>query len=138
MNDIESRGGCQVLWAALTDCPVLTAGSPERDHLWLVVQGRVCTRGAVAVTPLGSSARVMVSSEYATDELIAAMTWLHTHEAAARLLPPLELFIKLRGVATRGAHGSGRAAQADDLHGMTGVEQGQPIHWRNLGETGAA
>ncbi len=138
MKDFESHVDCQGLWEALVGCPQLTDPSPERDRLWLVVQECICTRGTVAVTPLGSSARVTVSSEYATDELIAAMTWLHAHDGAARLLQPLELFIKLRGVATKGAHGSGRAAQADDLHGMTGVEQGQPVRWRNLDETGAA
>jgi len=79
-----------------------------------------------------------VTAEYATDELIAAMSWLLAHDGEARKLRPLELFIMLRGVATKGANGSGRAAQADALHGMTNVEQGQPVRWTKLDETGAA
>ena len=33
----------------------------------------------------------------------------------------------LRGVAVRGKHGSARTAQADALHGMTGVAPGRPV-----------
>jgi len=138
MNANETEAERQGLWEALVRCPPLSTQSPDRDRLWLVVRDCICTRGTAAVTPLGSSSQILVTSEYATDELIAAMSWLRAHDDDARKLRPLELFIMLRGVATKGANGSGRAAQADALHGMTGVEQGQPVRWRNLDETGAA
>ncbi len=44
-------------------------------------------------------------------------------------MPPLRLFVRLRGVATRGSQGSGRAAQADALHGLTNVAPGNPVRW---------
>lgn len=138
MNTNAAQANCRRLWEALVRCPPLSTGSTERDRLWLVVQECICTRGAAAVTPLGSRSQIVVTAEYASDELIAAMTWLQTHDHDARRLRPLELFVMLRGVATKGANGSGRAAQADALHGMTNVEQGQPVRWTNLDESGAA
>lgn len=138
MNPNDTHPNCQQLWETLAGCPPLATPSAERDRLWLVVRECVCTRTVATVTPLGSTSQILVTSEYATDELIAAMSWLCAHDDQARRLRPLELFIMLRGVATKGAAGSGRAAQADALHGMTGVEQGQPIRWRDLHETGAA
>lgn len=138
MNANTTQANRRRLWEALDRCPPLSTGSAERDRLWLVVQECVCTRGAAAVTPLGSASQIVVTAEYATDELIAAMSWLLAHDGEARKLRPLELFIMLRGVATKGANGSGRAAQADALHGMTNVEQGQPVRWTNLDQTGAA
>ncbi|MDQ5841089.1 MAG: hypothetical protein M3537_08095, partial [Chloroflexota bacterium] len=81
---------------------------------------------------------VLVTADHATDELIAAMTWLMGHEQEARTMTPLELFISLRGVATKGATGSARAVQSDLLHGMTGVPAGRPIQWWNLDAMGAA
>ena len=89
------------------------------------------------MTPLGSSTQVVVTADHATTELIAAMTWLIAHEQQARAMLPLELFVALRGVATRGASGSARAAQPDRLHGMTGVPAGLSILW-NLDAMGAA
>jgi hypothetical protein len=64
------------------------------------------------------------------------MDWLKAHEAEARRLHALELFVRLRGVATKGSQGSARAAQADALRGMTGVGRGQPIRWGDLDESG--
>ena len=60
-------------------------------------------------------------------ELLAAMNWLVDHERDARLMDQDELLRILRGVAVRGKHGSARAAQADALHGMTGVATGRPV-----------
>ena len=81
------------------------------------------------VTPLGSSSSIRVTEEQATDELISAMVWLMSHETEARAMTPLRLFVRLRGVATRGSHGSGRAAQSDALRGMTNVAPGNPVIW---------
>ena len=112
---------------ALANCPTLPRASRERDALWLAVESSVCTRGVVYVVPLGSATAVPVDREYATDELLAAMSWLLGHEDAARQMRPLELFIRLRGEATRGRLGSARRAQADALHGLTGVPAGCPL-----------
>lgn len=71
----------------------------------------------------------MVTADHATAELIAAMTWFFAHVQQARAMLPLELFVALRGVATRGARGSARAVQSDLLHGMTGVPAGLSIRW---------
>ena len=138
MNPKNSAKLGQQLWTALSACPPLSDHSPQRDRLWLVAREDICTRGSTCVTPLGSSAQVVVTADHATDELIAAMTWLFAHEQRARTMLPLELFVALRGVATRGASGSARAVQSDLLHGMTGVPAGRPIRWWNLDATGAA
>lgn len=138
MNPKNSAKLGQQLWTALSACPPLSDRSPQRDRLWLVARSDICTRGSTCVTPLGSSAQVVVTADHATDELIAAMTWLIAHEQQARTMLPLELFVALRGVATRGATGSARAVQSDLLHGMTGVPAGRPIRWWNLDATGAA
>ena len=126
------------LWTALTRCPSLTCAGPARDALWLTVQDEVCTRGFATVTPLGSSAEIVVSRDYSSDELLAAMEWLHANEQQAKRLDPVPLYKLMRGAATRGAHGSGRAAQSDALHGMTEVPPGSPVRWRSLDEDGAA
>ena len=138
MNQQESPNLDQQLWGALNACPPLSDHSPQRDRLWLVARDAICTRGSTLVTPLGSSVQVVVTADHATDELIAAMTWLLAHEQRARTMLPLELFVSLRGVATRGATGSARAVQSDLLHGMTGVPAGRPIQWWDLDATGAA
>lgn len=101
MNPTDAGMTCSPLWEALATCPPLKHESPERDRLWLIVRDLVCTRSSVAVTPMGSESQVLVTSDYASDELIAAMTWLHTHEEDARQLRALDLFVRLRGVATR-------------------------------------
>ena len=136
-EDKEEAAGRRI-GRALRACPTLQVPSSQRDALWMTVQAEICTTGTRYVRPFGSSASILVSEEQATDELISAMQWLIQHEEEARLLPPLRLFVMLRGVATRSKRGSARAAQADLLHGMTDVPPGQPIRWKSLDEPGAA
>lgn len=112
---------------ALAACPALGTESAERDALWFVVQEAICTRGTCMVTPLGSSSTILVTPDHASEELLAAMEWLTNHEQEARSLSGHALFIKLRGVATRGGAGSGRAVQRDQLHGLTHVSPGDPV-----------
>lgn len=126
------------IWEALSGCPPLSEGSPERDQLWSIVRDHICTRSHAWVTPLGSNRPVLVTSEYAGDELIAAMAWLYAHNDEARRLSPIGLFKSLRGVATKGANGSGRAAQSDALHGLTAVDAGQLVRWIDIEDWGAA
>ena len=83
-------------------------------------------------------AAIAVTSEHATDELIAAMEWLIGHEDQARAMAPLRLFIMMRGVATRSSLGSGRAARADALHGMTNVSPGDAVAWTHPDAIGLA
>jgi hypothetical protein len=143
----DAEGGIDVgraeLWgrrlhAALAACPPLSQPSPERDELWVTVRDIVCTKAPFFVTPHGSTTAVEVTPEHATDELICAMEWLTRHEARARCLSPAELYIALRGQATRGGTGSARAAQADLLRGLTDVPPGQPVLWSELDTNGAA
>ena len=136
VSPATTRG--EALWRTFGACPSLLQPSQERDALWLAVQTAICTHGFAWVTPLGSTSRVFVGTDHATDELIAAMMWLTHHEDEARELDPLRLFIALRGVATRGADGSARVAQADALHGMTNVPMGRMVYWRPIDETGVA
>ena len=122
------------LHAALAATPPLRWPSTERDQLWLAVQEAICTRGRVRASPMGSSTPQDIGGDDARqDELLAAMGWLTDHEAEARQLAPDELFRQLRGVAVRGKHGSARAAQADALHGMTGVAPGHPVSFKTDG-----
>ena len=120
------------LAAALARCEPLSQPSAARDELWITVRDLICTRGLCLVVPMGSSSPVPVTAEHATDELIAAMDWLQSHEREARAMSPQQLFIMLRGVATKGALGSARAAQADALHGMTHVSPGEPVVFADL------
>lgn len=116
------------LHAALAATPPLRWPSPQRDRLWLVVQDAVCTRGKAWACAMGSSTPQEVCGEDARHvELLAAMSWLVDHERDARLLDQDGLFRMMRGVAVRGKHGSARTAQADALHGMTGVVAGRPV-----------
>ena len=116
------------LHAALAAAPPLRWPSPERDRLWLAVQDAVCTRGRAWACAMGSTTPQEVGGEDARHvELLAAMSWLFDHEREARLMDLDSLFRMLRGVAVRGKHGSARTAQADDLHGMTGVAAGRPV-----------
>ncbi|KRC90081.1 hypothetical protein ASE25_11365 [Terrabacter sp. Root85] len=117
---------------SLRQCGPLAQVSDGRDDLWLTIQEVVCTRSTCHIVPMGSTSPVWVTPEHSTDELIAAMEWLVAHEAQARAMAPRELFIMLRGVATRGALGSARAAQADALHGMTHVSPGEPVVFADL------
>ena len=136
VSSATTRG--EAVWRTFVACPSLQEPSRERDDVWLAVESAICTHGFARVTPMGSSSRVLVGADQATDELIAAMMWLTRHEDEARKLDPLSLFIALRGVATRGADGSARAAQADALHGMTNVPLGRMVYWRPIDETGMA
>lgn len=112
---------------ALRKCGPLKQDTKAWESLWFVVQDAICTRSMVYVAPLGSKTAVPVTAEHAPQELLAAMEWLRSHEAEARQLRPLDLFIRLRGVATRGASGSARAVRSDALHGMTNVSPGDRI-----------
>ncbi|MDC5696837.1 hypothetical protein OO014_06165 [Intrasporangium calvum] len=125
MKQNEIRG--HLVAEALAACPTLSKGTPEYDRLWRAVELGICTRGLCLVTPLGSSSSIAVTEDHAMVELLAAMEWLVAHAGEARALTPIELYIKLRGVATRGASGSARAAQADALHGLTNVSPGDPV-----------
>lgn len=135
-SSATTRG--EAVWRTFDACPSLEQPCRQRDALWLAVESAVCTHGFASVTPMGSTSRVLVGADQATAELIAAMSWLTRHEDEARKLDPLNLFIALRGVATRGADGSARAAQADALHGMTNVPLGRMVYWRPIDETGVA
>ncbi len=136
MNSNEVRG--QRVAIALQACPMLSRPSANRDALWFAVQESICTRGLCLVNPLGSASFIPVTPDHATDELLAAMDWLIKHESEARGMPPLRLFITLRGIATRGASGSGRAAQSDALHGMTHVSPGDPVVFTDVDRVEAA
>jgi hypothetical protein len=129
---------CDRLRESLLACPRLSDRSPERDKLWLTVQAVVCTRHTARATPLGSTTAILVSAENATDELIAAMTWLYANEARARTLTAENLYKMLRGVATKGASGSARCRQSDLLHGLTHVSPGNPVRWAYLDPVDAA
>ena len=128
MTDQSTARG-RTLAGALAACPELDVRTESRDELWIAVWSTICTESATDVVPLGATAPVRVTSEYATDEVIAAMQWLMAHEDRARRLDPLRLFVMLRGAATRGATGSARTAQADLLHGLTNVRPGTPVRW---------
>jgi len=112
------------LWNALAVVNSLGDPSAERDALWLSLWRAVTTRSDQWAAPIGSAVRVRVSDEHADAELISAWQWLTRHEVDARSMAPFELFVKLRGVATRSAQGSARAAIADSMHGVTGVPAG--------------
>jgi hypothetical protein len=114
--------------AALAAAPPLRWPSPERDRLWLAVQDAACTRGRAWACAMGSTTPQEIGGEDARHvELLAAMSWLFDHERDARGMDLDALFRTLRGVAVRGKHGSARTAQADALHGMTGVGAGRPV-----------
>jgi hypothetical protein len=136
VSSAAARG--ESLRHTLVACPSLQEPSSARDALWFAVQTAICTHGFARVTPMGSMSQVLVGAEHATDELIAAMSWLTRHETEARQLDALSLYIALRGVATRGAGGSARTAQADALHGMTNVPLGHMVYWRPIDESGVA
>lgn len=89
----------------------------------------VCTQGPGwrRAIPMGSSAPVKISTEYASTEFLAVMNWLRLHEADARRMKPAALWRMLRAVATRGHQGSARAARADETRGVVGVPVGDPI-----------
>ena len=122
------------LHAALAATPPLRWPSAERDKLWLAIRDAICTRGRIRACPMGSSTPQEIAGDDARhDELLAAMSWLTDHEQQARQLSADALFRHLRGVAVRGKHGSARSAQADALHGMTGVTPGNPVSFKTDG-----
>lgn len=134
--DDQERAG-RVIHRALRACPDLGEKSPERDALWVTVRDAICTTAPKMVRPFGSSKPFLVTQEQATNELITAMTWLTVHEAEARTYTPLNLFVVLRGVATKSGGGSARAAQADSLRGITEVPPGSTVGWGALEEVDA-
>ena len=117
---------------ALARCASLTEPSEERNALWLLVQSLLCTRSRRTVIPLGSKAPVVVTADYASQELLAAMEWVVDHEECARAMIPADLYRQMRCAATKGMHGSGRAALADALHGITHVPAGGPLRFYAL------
>ena len=114
---------------ALARCAPLTEPSEERNALWLLVQSLLCTRAQRTVIPLGSKAPVVVTADYASQELLAAMEWVVDHEECARAMIPADLYRQMRCAATKGMHGSARAALADALHGFTHVPAGGPLRF---------
>jgi hypothetical protein len=116
--------GLETLHAALHATCSLAYRSRERDELWIALWESVTTRGEVWITPIGSGARVRVTSDDADAELIAAWDWLEANEARARRMGPVELYRTLRGVATKSYRGSARSANADSMCGITGVPGG--------------
>lgn len=127
MKPIHLRA--QLVADALAACDSLAVESPAREHLWLTVLDCICTKGTAYTNPLGSRSLVMVTEDYSSIELIAVMEWIIANEAAARAMESQALFIRLRGQATRGCNGSGRAAQADQLRGLTNVSPGNPVRF---------
>ena len=127
-----------VLLDALNACPDLDEVSPAREQVWLAIKQEVCTTSPRMVRAFGSTRPVQVTEDHATEELITAWTWLTNHEAKARAMDPLELYVALRGAATRSATGSARAAQADLLHGLTEVPPGSTLRWGKITEIDAA
>jgi hypothetical protein len=128
---INQKSAIQVA-EALARCAPLAEPSPERDTLWLVVRALVCTTGRRTVVPLGSNRQVVVTGDYACQELVGAMQWLTNHEDDARQMKPAKLYRKMRGAATKGVYGSARAAQADDLHGLTHVPAGRSVRFEEF------
>lgn len=118
---------------ALAQCADLRAKTRESEALWLAMREAICTRTRCHIVPLGASAPVEVTEEYAGQELAEAMVWLRKNEVEARHLPPATLFRQLRAAATKGATGSARMAQQDSLHGVTGVVPGEPVAFVSYG-----
>lgn len=123
---------------ALAACPPITEPSPERQDLMMTIWTSVCTRRSRTVVPMGSAAPVTITSEHASTELLAVMDWLRLHEKEARDLAPDRLYRIMRAVATLGMNGSGRAARADQLRGLTDIPAGTPVRWAEADEERAA
>ena len=123
---------CVELADALAACPPITESSPQRKELMMSIWSTVCTRTRRTVVPMGSAAPVTITPEDASTELIAVMDWLGLHEKEARGLKPDQLYRMMRAVATLGMNGSGRAARADQLRGLTDVPAGTTLRWAEL------
>jgi hypothetical protein len=106
---------------ALAGVEDLAVVGPDRNRLWIALWRGVATRHPVEAIARGSTARVRVSSEHASAELIAAWEWLIANESQARAMNPVQLRRTLRSVATTSHRGSARAAMADALCGITHV-----------------
>jgi hypothetical protein len=128
----ETTGTCEHLADALAACPPIAEPSSQRQDLMMAIWSTVCTRTQRVVVPMGSSAPVTITPDDASTELIAVMDWLHLHEKEARHLGPDQLYRMMRAVATLGMNGSGRAARADQLRGVTDVPKGTPLRWAEL------
>jgi hypothetical protein len=119
---------------ALAACPSVTEDSRERKALMEAIWQTVCTRTIRTVVPMGSVKSVTITPEYGGEEVLAVMEWLRLHETEARALTPGRLYRMMRAVATLGMNGSGRAARADQLRGLTDVPAGTPIRWGPVDE----
>jgi hypothetical protein len=106
---------------ALAGVEDLAVVGSDRNRLWIALWRGVTTRHSVEATARGSTARVRVSSEHASAELIAVWEWLIANELQARAMNPVQLRRTLRSVATTSHRGSARAAMADALCGITHV-----------------
>ena len=124
-----TSGTCADLADALAACPPIAEPSSQRAELMMVIWSTVCTRTRRTVVPMGSAAAVTITPDDASTELIAVMDWLRLHEKEARDLGPNQLYRMMRAVATLGMNGSGRAARADQLRGLTDVPARTPLRW---------
>jgi hypothetical protein len=116
--------------AALHELANLDDSGPARDRLWLELWNGITTRHAAYVRPCGAMRSVKVTAQDATAEVLAAWDWISRHQSRAQSLPGVELYCALRGAATRSHRGSGRAALADALCGLTHVPSGT---WVTIG-----
>jgi hypothetical protein len=113
---------------ALADVTDLRLPGAERDALWLALWQSVTTQREAWVTPVASTARVRVTSNDASVELITAWEWLSAHLDRARAMSPSALFMTLRRVATCSHRGSARSVMADAMGGITNVPTGIWLH----------
>jgi hypothetical protein len=116
---------------ALHEVARLDECGAARDRLWLELWRGITTRHAAYVRPCGAVRSVKVTAQDATAEVLAAWDWICRHQARARSLGGAELYRTLRGAATRSFRGSGRAALADALCGLTHVPSGT---WVAIGD----
>jgi hypothetical protein len=110
--------------AALHELTDLDDSGPARDRLWLELWNGITTRRVAYVRPCGAMRSVKVTAQDATAEVLAAWDWIGRHQARARSLRGVDLYRTLRGAATRSHRGSGRAALADAMCGLTHVPSG--------------
>lgn len=118
---IDPNERSHAIAAALASVANLNERTPERESLWLALWKRITTQETVVVRPTNSGGQARVSREFASLEVIAAWTWLEKHETEARTMHPVVLERTLRNHVTRSHNGSGRAAMADNLCGITNV-----------------
>lgn len=127
-GNAQNDDSAATVHAALQRTPTLKLPSVQRETLWITVLEEVCTRGYIRAQALGSRWEGDIGGEDARHtELVAAMWWLTEHEREARQMSPGALMRRLRGVAVRGKRGSVRQAQADAVHGVTDIPEGQVV-----------